>query len=104
MISMNLIPTRRRQQRKLRARRKGWIGAACIYAVLLGGAYVTWRGVWSADDHELADQLAGVQTQIDDATTSINQFRSVVSDARLALEANRSVSGQPDWSMLLALL
>ena len=98
MISVNLIPMRRRQQRRLRARRKAWAMIAVVYTVLLGGGYLAWRGMWGGDDRDLSRQLTLVQGEIDDAAKTIHHLSLTLNEARLVLAANQSVSGQPDWS------
>jgi hypothetical protein len=103
MICVNLIPMHRRQQRRLRARRSGWVMAASVYAVLLIGSYGIWRWVWS-DDADLGSKVARIQEEIDDASRNMDRVSFSLNETRVALLIEQSVNGQPDWSMLLAML
>ena len=103
MISVNLIPMHRRQQRRLRARRAGWIIAASAYAVLLTGTYGIWRYAWS-DDSDLGSRIAKLQDGIDETNRNIERVGFSLNETRVSLIIEQSVNGQPDWSMLLAML
>ena len=104
MLSVNLIPMRRRQQRLLRARKKGWIVAATAYATLLVVGYGAWRMVWGGDPRDQAQQLVMVKADIDEINQSITRVRATLQEVSTALHANQMVIGQPDWSLLLALV
>ncbi len=104
MNSVNLIPIRHRQQRKLYARRKTWIRVLSIYTVLLTVIYGTWHVLWGNDGHDLPRQLALVHGDVDELTKSIARQRVAFNETQSVLRANQAVNGQPDWSMLLALV
>ena len=104
MNSVNLIPIRHRQQRVLRARRKGWIRVVTIYAIVLFAGYGTWRTLWGHDGRDLTRQLSLAHGDLDDQNKSIVRLRGSLNQTQLVLHANEAVSGQPDWSMLLVLI
>lgn len=104
MISVNLIPMRHRQQRLLRARRKRWVVAASIYAILLAVAYGGWRIAWGGDDLDMSHQLTLLRSDLADGAKSISRIRAALHEAKLTRQANQAVTGQPDWSLLLALI
>lgn len=104
MFTVNLIPMRRREQRKLRARRNAWIIAACGYVIILGAGYGVWHAVWGAGDRDLSRQLTLVNGDTDEASKALARLRAELSDAKLALQVNETIASQPDWSVLLALL
>ena len=104
MHTVNLIPIRHRQQRALRARRKTWIGVASFYAILLAAGYGGWRVMWGGDGQDLTRQLSLVRADVDDLNKSIAKVRGSLSETQGILRANQAVSGQPDWSVLLALI
>lgn len=104
MICVNLIPTRRRHDRILRARRKRWVLGAAGYTLALACAYAGWRVAWHEDGLDLTHQLTLLQSDIDDGTRSIAKLRAAIRDAQWTIRATQAVNGQPDWSLLLALI
>ena len=104
MISVNLIPMRRRQDRLLRARRIRWIVGATLYGIVLAVGYGAWRIAWSEDSRDLTHQLTLLQSDIEDGTRSVARLRAALRESHLVIKANQDVNGQPDWSLLLALL
>ena len=104
MLSVNLIPIRRRQERRLRARARKWGVAVSVYAVLLALGYVAWRLEWATDDRDFTRQLTLVHSDLDEAAKSIDALRASLKESQLVLQLNQAVAGQPDWSLLLALL
>jgi hypothetical protein len=104
MIHVNLIPMRRRHQRLQRARRRAWIAVASVYALALALGYGSWRGLWNEDDRDLTRQLTLARGDIDEADKSIAHVRSTFNIVSGELRANETITGQPDWSVLLALI
>jgi hypothetical protein len=104
MKSLNLIPMWRRQQRWLRARRKVWVIAGCIYAALLTVGYTGWRCAWSEDGRDVSGPLALARHDVDGMSHSIADLRAEMGNVRKALQVNGALIGQPDFSILLALL
>lgn len=104
MNRVNLIPTRHRQQRILRARQKSWIRIGIIYSMLLTAVYGGWRVLWANDGRDLTRQLAIGHGDLEDLNRSIIRMRATFRETQGVLRANQAVNGQPDWSMLLALV
>lgn len=104
MQSVNFIPMRRREARKLQARKRGWTLAAVVYGSVLALACLVWRAAWSADARDLGHELSTVRAEVDETNRAIAQLRASLSAARQTLSLNRAVAGQPDWSQLLAIV
>jgi hypothetical protein len=104
MRSVNFIPMRRREQRKVRARRRGWTIAAAVYAAALGVGCLGWRAVWSTDSLDVSHELAIAKSEYDDATRATGQLRAALVETRQRLTVTRTVAAQPDWSLLMALV
>lgn len=104
MLRVNLIPERRVEARKARIRVRWWLAVcsgACsamfiglILMHTLGGVNQESLQAKAAHTTSLADEIRGEVETLDRELTSIN--------ARIS--ANLAVGGQPDWSILLALL
>lgn len=103
MISVNLIPKWRRQQRKLRARRRAWVIAGCVYAALLAIGYTAWRFAWSGDARDVGGQLAIARHDVDEMAHNAAAQRGSLAETRRALAVKDALLGQGDFSLLLAL-
>jgi hypothetical protein len=101
--NINLIPAWRREQRKLRARRKLWAIGASAYAVVLLVVYCGWRFAWRDDGRDIASRLTTAKADVDTATAELNRLRASMQSAQRSLRVGQSILGQPDWSVLLAL-
>jgi Tfp pilus assembly protein PilN len=104
MIAVNLMPTWRRQQLRRRARRRLWTIVASIYALALALMCVSWRMAWADDDCDISQQLALVRGDIEATENVIAQLRGEVRKRQMSLQVSDSIAGQPDWSILLALV
>lgn len=104
MKSVNLIPTPRRQAKRRRKHRRAGVAACAGYTALLacavGVAHLLWSGATEAVDERLAAADADIQRLQRQGADA----RAELASARATVEANRTVSEQPDWSVLLALL
>lgn len=102
MDRINLIPKQRRLTRQRRARTKLWFGVVLGYAAtalmvgLVFGAMATPRDLTSLGEEltSLDSELAGLQQQQEN-------LRPKLSEQQLILAAGRSITDQPDWSLLL---
>lgn len=105
MDRINLIPKSRQLERQRRVRVRLWIGVLLIYAVSLVVYCVAYRGLSTTHDlAALTDELAEKEaelTQLNDQHTSL---RPKLNEQKLILAAERSISDQPDWSLLLTYL
>ena len=110
MQSVNLIPAFRRDAKRRRRHLKLSALACGAYAVLLAfgllAAHVMWEGGAGAAGGAAAleQQLAAADEDVRRLTRDAEQARAELTRARASLEASRTIGGQPDWSVLLALL
>jgi hypothetical protein len=106
MKTTNLIPARRRDAKRRRRHRNAWVTACGAYAALLacavGMAHVVWGNAGAAE--ELGGRLTAADNDIRRFERQTAEARVELAAARATIEANRTVAGQPDWSVLLALL
>lgn len=103
MTSLNLIPKWRRERRKLRARRKAWVIAGCVYAGLLSIGYAGWRFAWHDDERDMAATLTIARHDVEEMTHNIALLRGAAGKTRRALAVTEALLGEPDFSVALAL-
>jgi Tfp pilus assembly protein PilN len=101
---INLIPHYRRRERLLRLRKRRWMLATVAYAMFVMAGYFAWRIVWSADSYDQSAKLAYLHADIDTTNKSIAKTRAALREAGARLQANQTVTAQPDWSLLMALV
>lgn len=102
MIGINLIPERRRLARQRRARIRLWAGVALCYTVavvLVSVGYLTMSS--SYDLAALNDELVELDAELASIQQQQQALRPQLSEQRLILAAGRSITDQPDWSLLL---
>jgi len=104
MTSINLIPAYRRAARKRQTRLRGWVVGGCVYVGLLLAAVFACHGIWGQTDRALADEVAGLEKDIQQTRSQIAAMKPDLTEAHLQWQASRAVAVQPDWSVLLALL
>jgi hypothetical protein len=104
MARVNLIPAHLRQRRRVRLRRKGWTAAAVAYTTTLLVVYGTWRVAVVTTPVNLSAEVARIETEIADKSAEALQLRGQLAEERAALRVATSMSAQPDWGLLLALL
>lgn len=105
MARIDLTPNRCRAQARYRRRVRGWVVASICWAVLAGVACLISGLASSAEASEVLQQrLERLRSQIDNTTSKTQQAGRALDEVRQRWEANRSVSDQPDWGVLLALL
>jgi hypothetical protein len=101
---VNLIPMARRRVRGRRARVRLWAVLCGCYGLAVGGWYL-WYGITSAvDAGSVAADLAAAQQRVADLEGKIKARAVRVAEADEAYEAALSISDQPDWGTLLAIL
>jgi hypothetical protein len=104
MTTANLIPAGRRQAKRRRARTCVWAGACTAYAVVLLAGYGVCQALWGGTDRGVDEELRKAGTAAQTSARQTLALNRSLERARLALQANRAVGSQPDWSALLALL
>lgn len=104
MNGVNLIPLARRRSRKRRARIRLWAVVCGVYGAAVGGWYL-WYGISSAvDAGGVAAELAAAQGRVADLEGQIKARGIRAAEAEALYEAAVSISDQPDWGTLLAVL
>lgn len=105
MDRINLIPKQRSLIRQRRIRTRLWVGvvlgytASALVAGLIYGAMASPRDLASLTDElaSLDSEFAGIQQQQESLRPKLNE-------QQLILAAGRSITDQPDWSLLLTYL
>ena len=104
MIRVDLIPQSRRDARCCRIVRRRWLVVCVGYAVILTAICTTGHLIRSDARNALADELDKVTRQITQAKADLQSLRPKLVTAQRTLAANRAVTRQPDWSVLMAFL
>lgn len=103
MRGVNLIPQERRRAGARAVRVRLWAAAVIIYGGALAGVYV-WMTLHAAAPQDWDEPAAHQQRAIEAIQQETNRQRVQLAREEAALRASESIAGQPDWSMLLALL
>lgn len=101
---INLIPVDRRRAARCRTRIRAWLVIGTTYALFLVVATLVVRLVWSFDNGALEQELAEVTSARNQNDLDVIRLKRQIRQLRADVEANRAVSDQADWSILLALL
>ncbi|MDB5301979.1 MAG: hypothetical protein JWO87_3642 [Phycisphaerales bacterium] len=104
MRSINLIPAPRRDAKRRRGHLR-WCAAGCggfSGAVLL--AAIACRVLWGGGEPGLDRQLTIAQEEVRRADAAFTEARNELASVNAANAADRQIAGQPDWSLLLALV
>jgi Fimbrial assembly protein (PilN) len=101
---INLIPRRRIEARLRRARLRRWVAVCVVYALMLAVAGMASWSVIDTADEAIADDLTKLRAHLDELDRDAAAVRRDLAEANANLAASQEVAGQPDWSLLLALL
>src|SRR5579884_4102429 len=104
MRDVNLIPAPRRdakRRRRLMRRCAAWCAA---YAVAVAAASVASLALWPGPTEQDHKNLEQARHQIQQKQHAVAAAHARLAAAKLTLDAERRVAGQPDWSILLVLL
>lgn len=105
MNRINLISQSRRQARAHRVRCRWWIVGFVGYTIALASVCMLYSGLDTfTDTGSLNDQLAELDAELATVNAEQAQIRPQLTEQRLVLTAGRSITDQPDWSMLLIYL
>jgi len=105
MGSINLIPDKRQLARQRRVRYRVWVASTVGYTAIVLAACLVFKGLGShMDTTEISETLAGLDAQLDQIEQQQNQLKPQLAEQRLILASGRSITDQPDWSMLLSYL
>lgn len=104
MTRINLIPAARHDARR-RRRHARWCMTSCVlYALIAGAGAAACRCAWGAVDPALAVRVSSIADQTKHAQAAATLTRAQLAAVRATLQADRQLTAQPDWSLLLALL
>lgn len=104
MQSHNLIPSYRREARRRRRRCEAWVVGVSAYGAILTAVFVGLLCAWGVDSGTLARRREATATRTRAVQTRIEALQSDLADARRTLQANETLGGHPDWSLLLMLV
>lgn len=104
MTGFNLIPLPRRQAQRVRTEIRRWISIAIAYIVLVACALAAAGAAWDTDHSALDHRLADLQRHQTNLQDSLKKLKERIDADQRKLAADKAVSLQPDWSVLLALL
>jgi len=104
MQGVNLIPAPRRIAKRRRAHMR-WCFAGCIaYAVLAVSGAATCRVIWGAEDPSLDRDIAKAGSEIERLDSEVRTLGAQLVENRSNEAANKQILGQPDWSLLMAVI
>ena len=104
MKAINLIPAARIEARRRRAQWVRCFAACGVYGVLVMAACALCRLPYAKNDPTVKEKLVEADVEVDRAGKTIVLVREQLALAEATLRASRSISEQPDWSGLMALL
>jgi len=104
MRSVNFIPARRLAARSRRRRRNRWAVTMSVYALMLVGVYGGAYALWGGGHVALADEERRTTLRIEQSKRDIHTLQEELTAGEATLKANRALTDQPDWSILLALV
>jgi len=101
---INLIP-RYRIAARLRARAlRRWAQGGSVLALVLIGAAVFFQTRWAQDPQAMAAELAQAVTRTEDTSKRLKRLEAELLATQRRVDANRAVTNQPDYAVLLALM
>ncbi len=104
MMQVNLIPMHRRVARRRRTAIHRWSFACACYAFALGVVWVGLASTLNADRAAIESDLADADLELKTTKQELAEHRRDLRRVQAHLDANREVTGLPDWSLLLGLL
>jgi len=104
MNQVNLIPMARRDAKRRRAAMRRWLLICTMYALLLPASFTARYLFANGGNQAVANNLNDVASQIAESKLTLASLKPQLVEAQRTLAANRAVSRQPDWSLLLGLI
>jgi hypothetical protein len=104
MQGINLIPAHRLAARGRRLRIRGWCVGCGAYALLLAGLCIAARVTWGKDTRALGGEVEHLNRQVGELNASIKTERGKLAEVTSAIQTLKTVTEQPDWSILLTML
>ena len=104
VISVNLVPSARREAQVRSARIRFWFLTCAVYGFGWLGVLLLVGATALNDDTGLRDELRQVNGLVAESESELVALRSELARSRAELTTSRIIGKQPDWSALLALL
>ena len=104
VISVNLVPSARREAQVRSARIRFWFMACAVYGLGWLGVLVLVGATPLNDDRGLRDELRQVSSLVVESESELAALRGELAQSRAELTTSLTIGKQPDWSALLALL
>lgn len=104
VISVNLVPSARREAQVRSARIRFWFMTCAIYGLGWLGVLVLVGATALNDDTGLRDELRQVNGLVAESESELAALRGELARSRAELATSLTIGKQPDWSALLALL
>ena len=104
VLSVNLVPSARREAQVRSARIRFWFMTCAIYGLGWLGVLVLVGATALNDDTGLLDELRQVNGLVAESESELAALRGELVRSRAELTTSLTIGKQPDWSALLALL
>ena len=104
VISVNLVPSARREAQVRSARIRFWFMTCVTYGLGWLAAFVLVGATALNDDTGLGDELRQVNSLVAESESELSALRGKLAQSRAELTTSLTIGRQPDWSALLALL
>ncbi len=104
VISVNLVPSARREAQVCSDRIRFWFMACALYGLGWLGVLVLVGATAMNDDTGLRDELRQVNGLVAESESELAALQSELVRSRAELTTSLTIGKQPDWSALLALL
>ncbi len=104
MVSQNLMPAYRRGAKQRSQRLRRWLYICAAYTLLMLAGYGVAESVWGRGGRAITEDLERAKSGIATTTEEIAGLQQKLLQAQRLQAANRVLSDQPDWSLLLAML
>ena len=104
MVSQDLMPAHRRGAKRRRRRLRRWAMICGAYAAVLLASYGLAESVWGRGGRAITEEFERTKLEINTTREQIAELHAKLFEAQRLQSANRVLSDQPDWSLLLAML
>lgn len=104
MKSVNLLPPARFAARRMRRRARGWAASLALYVVCLVVVAPIAAPTVSEAARETESKIVATEREIERAEAEMAELKPKLIAAQQALDAARSVSEHPDWSVVLMMM
>ncbi len=104
MVSQNLMPAHRIGAKRRGSRLRRWAVLCCAYTLVLLAGYGLADSVWGRGGRVVTEEFERSKVRISNTSAQIAELQQKLFQAQRLQAANRVLSDQPDWSLLLAIV